>query len=302
MESQKLIKIESEFTVDNDELIVVDEIQARTDLSKIKIKGAMNKGAVWITHKKKTTRVRRAKARAKPGDAIAIYYDEKILNTEPPEPVLIADKDQYSVRHKPAGLMSSGTRYGDHCAINRWIERSEDRPTFLVHRLDQFASGLMVIAHTKKAAAHLSKQFQERQTTKIYKVIVDSSSKSAPEPASEPSPEFPQDSKFTINESLDGKEAISHVTTLETRDGLSLLEVKIETGRKHQIRRHLASAGLPVLGDRQYGENQFPELQLTAVELGFTCPVNNQFVTFLLPEEYHPQLSAVNTRNSDHVT
>ena len=165
--------IETEFTVENSNTFVVDEIQSQTELSKIRIKNAMKKGAVWVTQKKKTARVRRAKAEARIGDIIAIYYDEKILSTEPPSPELIADKGQYSVRYKPAGLMSSGSRYGDHCAINRWIEITEDRPTFLVHRLDQFATGLMVIAHTKKCAAHLSKQFQERKTIKIYKVIVE---------------------------------------------------------------------------------------------------------------------------------
>jgi tRNA pseudouridine32 synthase/23S rRNA pseudouridine746 synthase len=142
----------------------------------------------------------------------------------------------------------------------------------------------MVIAHTKKCAAHLSKQFQERQTRKIYQVIV--------EGALEPGP----DSLFTINEPLEGKEAISHVRSIETKNGVSLLEVKIETGRKHQIRQHLAGKGFPVLGDRQYGENRYPELQLTAVELGFTCPISHQFVTFLLPGEYHPKLEKINPR------
>ena len=280
MEPTNPIHIETEFTVENSNTLVVNEIQLRTELSKIRIKDAMTKGAVWVTQKKKTTRVRRAKASTRSGDIIAIYYDEKILNSEPPAPVLIADKGQYSVRHKPAGLMSSGSRYGDHYAINRWIERSEDRPTFLVHRLDQFASGLMVIAHSKKCAAHLSNQFQQRTTKKIYKVIVEGTPEAA----------------FTIAEPLDGKEAISHITTLESDKGLSLVEVKIETGRKHQIRRHLASAGFPVLGDRQYGGNRFPELQLTAVELGFNCPIDHQFVDWLLPDEHHPQLKTISQR------
>ena len=284
MDENNPVKIELEFTVDSPSVTVIDEIHSRTSLSKIRLKGAMNKGAVWITQKTRTKRVRCAKAQAQSGDVIAIYYDEKILNVEPPEPVIIAEKNQYSVRYKPAGLMSSGSRYGDHCAINRWIEKAEDRPTFLVHRLDQFASGLMVIAHTKKCAAHLSKQFQERQTRKIYQVIV--------EGALEPGP----DSLFTINEPLEGKEAISHVRSIETKNGVSLLEVKTETGRKHQIRQHLAGKGFPVLGDRQYGENRYPELQLTAVELGFTCPISHQFVTFLLPGEYHPKLEKINPR------
>ena len=190
MEPTNPTNIEIEFTVEDSSRLVVDEIQLRTELSKIRIKDAMKKGAVWVTRKKKTARVRRAKTEARIGDILAIYYDEKILKTEPPTPELIVDKGQYSVRYKPAGLMSSGSRFGDHCAINRWIETTEDRPAFLVHRLDQFATGLMVIAHSKKSAAHLSKQFQQRKTRKIYKVIIEGT----PEPT------------FTIAEPLDEKE------------------------------------------------------------------------------------------------
>ncbi len=117
VESKQLTKIETEFTVENAGLTVVDEIQSRIGLSKVRIKEAMNKRAVWTTQGKRTARVRLAKALTRSGDVIAIYYDEKILNTEPPAPTLIADKVKYSVRHKPAGLMSSGSRFGDHCVI-----------------------------------------------------------------------------------------------------------------------------------------------------------------------------------------
>jgi tRNA pseudouridine32 synthase/23S rRNA pseudouridine746 synthase len=265
-----------QFSVTKSGQNLVDEIHAETGLSKSRIKDAMTKGAVWIARNGKTRRIRRAKFPVEPGDKLAIYYSEKILGDVPPEPTLIEDKKQYSVWYKPSGLMSSGSRYGDHCAINRCIEKALQKPTFLVHRLDRFATGLIVVAHSKNAATQLSRQFKDRETTKIYKVIA----KGTPE------------SDFTIRQELDGKEAISHISPLESHEGVSLLSVRIETGRKHQIRRHLADAGYPVLGDRQYGNDTYPELQLCAVGLGFNCPITSEAVYWELPDHYHPGIGA----------
>ncbi len=267
--------LETEFTLLEPIPRLVEEIAIRTGLSRAKIKDAMNKGAVWITRKHKTSRVRRATASAHAGDRIGVYFNEEILSTKPPEPRQLQGGKRYSVWYKPAGLMSSGTRFGDHCAINRWIERHTDQRVWLVHRLDRFASGIMVIAHSREAAAFLSRQFQERSTTKIYKAIV----------------EGLLTSEVTIDEPVDGKPALSMIRPLITdARGLSLVSVTIESGRKHQIRRHLAGLGFPVAGDHQYGTGRFPEMQLTAVELGFECPETRRPVQFQLDASLHPRL------------
>ncbi len=234
----------------------------------------MNKGAVWLRRNGKIRRIRRATSPLQAGDVVTIHYSERILDTLPPEPVLIEDRETYSIWHKPAGLMSSGTRYGDHCAINRWIEKSWQRPVFLVHRLDRFASGLMVLAHSKQAAALLSGQFHQRTTKKVYKAVVEGS--------------VPH--SFTMTEPLDDREAISHISPLDTNGEQTLVLVAIETGRKHQIRRHLADAGFPVSGDSRYGRRRATGLQLAAVELGFHRPEDEVWFTWKLPDRLHPAL------------
>ena len=237
-----------------------------TGLSKTRIKEIMNKGAIWLERYGKTRRLRRAKATLQPADTVNIYYDEKVIDAVPPEPRLIKDNKAYSVWCKPPGLLSSGSRFGDHCAINRWVESNlkPERPVFIVHRLDRMASGLMVLAHTKQTAARLSEQFQKRAVTKRYIVEVQGDYVGS----------------NTINESLDGRAAISHIKVVKNCSESTTLLVSIETGRKHQIRRHLSGAGYPVLGDHLYGGPDSHHLHLEAVFLEFTCPVSGETVIF----------------------
>lgn len=235
----------------------------------------MTKGAVWIQTKGKSRRLRRAKATVSPEDRLSIYYSEQVLGSDPTPPTLINDSGDFSVWIKPSGVMSSGSRFGDHCAINRIIEKQFDRPTFLVHRLDRFVWGLMVLAHAKGSATELSRQFQHRETIKTYKARVHGLIK-------EP---------IIINTPLEGKSAITQVEPIEYGQDQTLVKVKIETGRKHQIRAHLASIAHCVVGDRQYGSSDEGGIQLASIELGFNSPASGEALSFVLPDEQHPRLS-----------
>ena len=256
----------------------VDLLAIASPISKVKIKRAMTAGAVWITKGSKTTRLRRAKAPLQSGSKLHLYYNEHVLNTAPIAPTLIADERIFSVWYKPSGLLSSGSKFGDHCAINRWIELNHQpqRPSFIVHRLDRFASGLIVLAHTKQAAADLSAQFRNRSVEKIYQVVCMGI----------------VDRDYLINEELDGKGALSIVKVLHVDKKLnqSLVEVDIKTGRKHQIRRHLAHIGYPVIGDRQYGHMLTGELKLTSCQLSFQHPKSQIKMHYELEEALRPRI------------
>jgi tRNA pseudouridine32 synthase / 23S rRNA pseudouridine746 synthase len=129
----------------------LDWLAAATGLSRQHIKQTMDRGAVWITHGKHTQRLRRAKRQLPAGDTLHLYYDAAVLAQQPPEPGLVADESDYSVWHKPCGMLSQGSKWGDHCTINRWVEKhlAPQRPAFIVHRLDRAATGLMLIAHSR---------------------------------------------------------------------------------------------------------------------------------------------------------
>lgn len=246
-----------------------DALAAHTGLSKGRIKDAMNKGACWWVYKKKQLRLRRASKQLQPGTHVTLYYDDKVLALKPLPAEIIQDGKRYSIWYKPHGMLAQGSQWGDHCSLLRWVEQKTGRDCFLVHRLDADAAGLMVIAHDPKAAAELSKLFQGRSIRKVYQAWVTG--------------ELDAEDQL-IDEPVDGKTAISHVTTLDQADLQTLVSVTIETGRKHQIRRHLAGIGHPIVGDKLYGQPASQPLQLVAVELAFRCPLQHQPVLVRLPE------------------
>ncbi|HIM95642.1 MAG TPA: RluA family pseudouridine synthase [Gammaproteobacteria bacterium] len=255
--------IEQKIINQTNQALLINVLADATSLSKQVLKSALDKGCVWLKTGKKINRVRRVKKPLKAGDEIFIYFNEKILSSTPAKPELLLDKKDYSIWLKPAGVFAQGSKWGDHCALTRLVEKSLDRQTFLVHRLDRATSGIMMVAHTKRAARGLSELFAQRKINKTYLAIVEG--------------DFIH-KILTINDKVDNKHAISHVTLLRAVGNKSLLKIDIETGRKHQIRKHLSGIDHPIIGDRLYGnaDKNYPEdLQLQAIHLKFNCPISN---------------------------
>ena len=268
-----------EFTVTKPEQTALDLLAEGTGLSKQRIKDAMNKGAVWWTLKGKTLRLRRATKVLLKGSVIQFFYDEQVLARKPENATLIYDAEVYSIWYKPAGMLAQGSQWGDHCSILRWVEVNggynigkKQRDCFLVHRLDADAAGLMIIAHDSKSAAKLSALFQGRDIKKYYQAWVVGMCGIPAE-------------GMTLSYELDGKSAITHIQTTGANATNTLLDVHIETGRKHQIRRHLATIGHPIVGDKLYGTKAKCGLQLLAYRLEFICPFSKKNLVVELPQE-----------------
>jgi len=252
-------------------------------LSKAQLKQAISKGALWLTRGKHTQRLRRVKRVLQQGDELHFYYNEEVLSSEVSEAVLISDKTDYSVWYKPFGMLSQGSKWSDHCTISRFAQQyfTTERAVFTVHRLDKAATGLILIAHSKKAAKALSSMFENRTTNgnsleKYYQIIVHGNHSLNSQPQ-------------MITTDVDGKTASStfHCLTYDQTKDQSLVEVKIDSGRKHQIRVHAAGINMPIVGDRLHGiadESEALNLQLCAVSLSFTCPMTQQAQSFKLPQ------------------
>jgi len=257
-------------------------LKQQSSLSKQQIKQAMKKGAVWISDADSShKRLRRVDKILKIGQQVHLYYDAQILGLQVDAAVLIADEGDYSVWYKPYGMLSQGSKWGDHCTINRWVEQNHhpQRPAFIVNRLDRAAQGLMLIAHTKSAASALSGLFAKRSINKQYTALV--------------SGLFPE--KLLLDTPVGEKSAVSSasllVYDLETKK--SLVAVEIETGRKHQIRKHLSGVGFPIIGDRLYGPDIGDlaiNLCLVSSYLAFKCPLTGTDKSYRLKDDYLPKV------------
>jgi tRNA pseudouridine32 synthase/23S rRNA pseudouridine746 synthase len=290
------MKKEFHINVSTGDKTIVDSLSEHTPFSKQAIKKIMSKGAVWLEDKKGIHRVRRANKAAQKNNIIHCYYNEKILEEIPPQPSLLMDEGEYSVWYKPSSMLSQGSKWGDHCTINRWIEQNyhfksnlsknnSQRNCFIVHRLDKATSGIMLIAHSKTKTAELATLFEKRLVEKRYHAIVKGKFT------------LPDNGKhLLIEKAIDGKPAITIIRHADyhPHKNLSLLDVEIKTGRKHQIRIHLSEYGYPIIGDRLYGDQEHVseshDLQLRAYLLKLLDDKQNNTKCYQLSQDKQLQL------------
>ena len=281
---------ESHITIDAAGDTVINQLKQNTALNIQTLKKAMKNGSVWLESSHGIHRIRRAKKNVNKGDQIHLYYDEAIQNTQPEAAILIADEGDYSIWNKPYGMYSQGTKWGDQCSIYRWAEQhlKPQRTAFVVHRLDRAANGLIILAHSKKMAAVFSGMFKYRKIKKQYKAVIAGNIQQLTLP-------------YTISSDIDDKPAVTHIKE-QTHNGdrnngkTSTLTIEIETGRKHQIRKHLAEISHPILGDRLYGKEPYHgNLQLCAYLLEFHCPLTDELKTYVLKDTVFKKPAPENT-------
>ena len=154
---------------------------------------------------------------------------------------ILFENDDCIILSKPAGLpVQGGERVG--ASLDTILAAERNPSPLLVHRLDKDTSGIMVVAKHRKAAAALSELIAGRQVRKLYCAVCCGSLK---------------DDAGIINESLDVqgqiKESRTRYSVLSRQADITLVELELDTGRMHQIRRHLSLIGYPILGDDKYG-------------------------------------------------
>jgi len=276
--------------------LIADEGGARLDkyasercpeLSRTRVQGLVADGYITVNG-----RPAKAGLKLNIGDRVDIT-----LPPPPPSPLspeamplsILYEDDDLLVVDKPSGLtVHPAPGHPGHTLVNALLAHapglaqmgSSPRPG-IVHRLDKDASGVMVVAKNNKAQLDLADQFKARSVAKTYLVLVRGHLTPQDGIIEAPIGRDPANRKrMTVLSS--GRSARTRYHVARYLDGYTLLEVRTETGRTHQIRVHLAAVGFPIAGDETYGVKApfLPRLFLHACRLGFKLPSNGEYVEF----------------------
>ena len=229
----------------------------------------------------------------KTGDVVAIDFDETELDNLPQIdlPVIYED-DDCIVINKPAGVLTHalgvhGTEASVASFLRSKIVGLDGERAGIVHRLDRATSGVIIGAKNQRALSVLQKQFALRKVKKTYVAVAQGQLSPAEAVIDMPIERNPK-APATFRVGANGKPAKTHYKTLASGKVHSLVELKPETGRTHQLRVHLAKVGHPIVGDPLYGHGTHGDrLYLHALSLEITLP-NSTRQTFAapLPKEF----------------
>ncbi|MGR9012227.1 MAG: 23S rRNA pseudouridine(1911/1915/1917) synthase RluD [Gammaproteobacteria bacterium] len=239
------------------------------------------------------------------GETIDLDAEAEVVITAEPEPIpleIVFEDDSLLIVNKPAGLVV-------HPAVGNWsgtllnalLNHDAHLETLprggIVHRIDKDTSGLLMVAKTLQAHNSLTQQLQDRAITREYQAIT-RGRMTAGGTVDEPIGRDPTDRKrYTVREN--GKPAVTHYRVGQRFTRHTLVQVKLETGRTHQIRVHMAYIRFPLLGDQVYGGRfqmppdcseqlekelrSFKRQALHAAKLGLQHPVSDEYVEWEQP-------------------
>jgi 23S rRNA pseudouridine1911/1915/1917 synthase len=207
---------------------------------------------------------------------------------------VVYEDNHVIVVNKPASLATMGVSEDEPSVakqVKDYLKAKYNKPgnvyLGVVSRLDAAVSGILVFARTSKAAARLSEQFRERETTKIYWAVTERLPRSQSRELVHflRKDEKQQRMVVTAANATGAQKAVLNYRPLESLGAGELLEIELLTGRKHQIRLQLATVQAPILGDRKYGSHRhFPEgIALHARQLSIEHPTKKERLTFTAP-------------------
>jgi 23S rRNA pseudouridine1911/1915/1917 synthase len=220
---------------------------------------------------------------------VTVGQRKKIIR--PGIPLLYEDNDLVVI-DKPSGLLSVSTAFEKGETLHALLKAHyRPRKVFIVHRLDQDTSGVMVFALNQETCDRLKDLFEVHAIERAYTAIVEGQLSM---PAGTWQSYQYEDNQYLVHETQDetrGRLAVTHFKTRATSKRYSWLELQLETGRKNQIRVHCQSAGHPIVGDKKYGaqSNPLKRLCLHAHLLAFQHPFTKKLLRFEspVPEEFY---------------
>jgi 23S rRNA pseudouridine1911/1915/1917 synthase len=246
---------------------LLDFLAGNRGLSRNRAKALIDTRNVFVNRR----RVWMARHQLEAGDSVEIGETVESKQMATRLPILFQDSN-YIVVDKPAGTISNGPDSAESI-----LKEQINMPSIAaVHRLDRDTGGCLLFAKTKEALDAAISLFRKHDMKKTYHVIVIGEMRSK---------------ERTISLPVDGQRAVTRLKALDSNRSASHLLATIETGRMHQIRKHLASIGNPVLGDSHYGPQteatrktmSVARQMLHASSLEFTCPLSRRRIRVIAP-------------------
>ncbi len=264
------------------------------DFSRVEIQAAIHAGQIQINGQAVSP-----KTKLKLGDTIAVHLVHQEIGEDQAEAIplrIVYEDEAVIVINKPPGLTvhpGAGQKTGTMVnALLHYRPAQNQLPRAgIVHRLDKNTAGLMVVAKTGSARLNLIEQLKDHSVERVYVALVRGNLLSG-KTINAPIGRHPVDRvrMAVLEHSAHAKPAITHVKVLQRFRGFTLVEARLETGRTHQIRVHLAHLGYPLVGDTVYARrgNQsivFSRQALQAERLSFAHPVSGELMQFAIPWE-----------------
>lgn len=220
-----------------------------------------------------------------PGDIVEYVKSHK-PDARNPYPVVFED-EQILVTEKPAGVLTIGYHkgQGESSFYKDWLQFVRERSKgnerlYIVHRLDKEVSGLLVLAKTEEVQKSLKDNWHMNE--KLYYALVEGKPPKAMGKVSSYLTEGFKEMMVSSQDASKGKLAVTQYRIMKEYPEHTLLEVRLETGRKNQIRVHMAEVGCPIVGDKRYGakDKYSRRIRLHAFHLAFNHPVTGLKLEF----------------------
>ena len=283
--------------------------KSNLDLSRSMVQKLIKENRVFVNGKNE-----KESYKIKVNDNITIQIEEPKSSKLEAQDIhldIIYEDNDIVVINKPKGMVvHPGNGNPDNTLVNAVLAHckgslsgigGEIRPG-IVHRIDKDTSGLIIVAKNDKSHINLSEQIKNHEVTKIYTALVKGNISEDEATIDMPIGRDKKDRK-KMSVTRDGKEAVSHIKVVKRYGNYTLIRVKIDTGRTHQIRVHMAKIGHPVIGDEVYssGKNEFgvKGQMLHSTILKFKHPISGKEIMLEapLPQYFEDVLSKLDEKN-----
>ena len=274
------------FPVEADAKLLDFLYQAMPDRKKLTVKDFLKHGQVMVGQ----TVTRQWDQPLAPGDVVKVNTSREFQTFSNPRLHIVYEDDDIIVVNKGYGLLSMGTERKNegtaYWLLREYVKRKDPRnKIFIVHRLDQHTSGLMMFAKTVEAKENMQHNWNNMVLERRYVAIVEGR---LDEPEGTVESYLAENSAhevYSTKNPAEGQLAVTRYKALKSRNGYTMVELQLETGRKNQIRVHMKDLGHPIAGDKRYGAKTSPihRLCLHAQTLRFVHPITRRDMNFTCP-------------------